>query len=94
MITRVRYKKQDDGSKVTENMQARDKVVKVVLSGNSFTIVNCLNGEFLFSGSASTPHKLRIAVKEKLKDFGVLFADEVRKKAPGSTEVSEEVTSV
>jgi hypothetical protein len=78
-------------------MQARDKVVKVVLAGNTFTILNCLSGEFICSGTASTPHQLKIQVKAKLKELGVLFADEVRKKAPGElaeVSASQEVESV
>ena len=95
MITRIRYKPGSDNTKVSPEMQARDKVIKVVLSGNSFTIVNCMTGEFLYAGNAETPHKLKMAVKAKLKDFGVIFADEVRKKVPGEVSgVSEGLTNV
>lgn len=94
MITRIRYFKEIDGSLVSPNMQAMDKVVKVRIVNNTFSIVNASNNEFIMGGRSDTHYKLKMIIKQKLREMGVVFSDEVRKKAGKTTEATTEDQTV
>ncbi len=76
-MTRIRYKQQDDGTLVATVNEYR---IIVSPEKKSFDIYKGHCGEYWHSPSWTSKQILFNEVKLKLKEFGLVFYDEVRKK--------------
>jgi hypothetical protein len=78
-MTRITYKKLSDGTYTSKEMLAIDKVVRVVLD-KTVPEAKILNdtGELITMFVGGGEAKLKLLVKNYLKEIGVNFQNEVR----------------
>lgn len=84
-MKRLLFEKNTDGSVYTcKEMLARNIVVNANIlvkdDGYMYMITNLGNGVVLLNGTTKRLTDAKRLVKERLKDLGVVFQDEVRKK--------------
>lgn len=80
-MVRIRYT-ENSGVLTSKPLLALDKLVVVQLDTvlNTFKITNQANNETLATGTAVDTISLKKAAKNTLKQFGVVFQDEVRRR--------------
>lgn len=85
-VTRIRYTKTEGGLLVSKPMLASSGVITVTLDPSTNTYKVHSNGnatEPVDTGGADSLVKLKLMVKAKVKEMGVVFFDEVRTSKKG-----------
>lgn len=81
-VTRIRYKRQEDGTLYSNPMLAGGILIIIMLNAEQmkFKVKNYDTKEDIVSGSATSITLLKLAAKNAAKETGVVFFDEVRSK--------------
>lgn len=83
-MVRIRYRKFTGNSFLTSQpLVATNELVEAQLEERflRYRVVSCETGKTLSSGQSASNQMLRKDVKKVLRNMGVLFGDEVRKRA-------------
>lgn len=79
-MTRIRYKKEIDGSYVSlKKLIGTHDIFTVKITGLTFTVLNG-EGQAVAGGTGKNDAETKRLAKLELKNLGVQFSDEVKKK--------------
>ena len=92
-MTRIRYTNVE-GVLVSKPLIAGTEVLTVYIDLECKTVdIRDTNNNNVFSGFGATPSKLKAIAKRELKQFGVIFGDEIRRRVDTHNTIVDELTA-